>query len=164
MNFGKSGNINSYDGLEMYIYDNEKIGSLFITNFDVSLDINTNTSEILENSSTIPFNRLNSLFIFKFNIDDKYRRMGYGTNLLNETVKFCNSIKIKYIYLNCDLSNKRAKKLYDKFGFIELGKNKSPTPVDVLLKESVNNREKFFFYFLYGSYLVSIFVILLSIF
>jgi RimJ/RimL family protein N-acetyltransferase len=125
MNFGKSGNINSYNGLEMYIYDNEKIGSLFITNFDLSLDINTNTSEILENSSTIPFNRLNSLFIFKFNINDKYRRMGYGTNLLNETVKFCNSIKINYIYLNCDLSNKGAKKLYDKFGFIELGKNKN---------------------------------------
>ena len=50
--------------------------------------------------------------------------MGYGTKLLEESIKFCISIKINYVYLNCDLSNERAKKFYDKFGFIEIGKNK----------------------------------------
>ena len=123
MNFGKSGNINSYSGLELYIYDTEKIGSLFITNFDVSLDINFNTSEILESKLSVPFNILNSIFVFKFNIYEKYRGNGFGTNLLNETVKFCKIQKIEYIYLNCDLINNKAKKLYDKFGFIEFGRN-----------------------------------------
>ncbi len=124
MNYGKTGNINSYNGLELYLYDNEKIGSLFMTNFDVSVDIDINTSEILEKSLNVPFDRFNSVFIFKFNIDDKYRRMGYGTKLLEEAIKFCISIKINYVYLNCDLLNERAKKFYDKFGFIEIGKNK----------------------------------------
>ena len=123
MNFGKSGNINSYSGLELYIYDTEKIGSLFITNFDVSLDINFNTSEILESKLSVPFNILNSIFVFKFNIYEKYRGNGFGTNLLNETVKLCKTQKIEYIYLNCKLTNNNAKKLYDKFGFIEFGRN-----------------------------------------
>ena len=123
MNFGKSGNINSYGGLELYVYDTEKIGSLFIVNFDVSLDINFNTSEILESKLSVPFNILNSIFVFKFNIYEKYRGNGFGTNLLNETVKLCKTQKIEYIYLNCDLINNNAKKLYDKFGFIEFGRN-----------------------------------------
>ena len=129
MNFGKSGNINSYGGLELYVYDTEKIGSLFIVNFDVSLDINFNTSEILESKLSVPFNILNSIFVFKFNIYEKYRGNGFGTNLLNETVKLCKTQKIEYIYLNCDLINNNAKKLYDKFGFIEFGRNN----VDYLL-------------------------------
>ena len=129
MNFGKSGNINSHNGLELYIYDTEKMGSLFITNFDVSLDINFNTSEILESKLNIPFNISNSIFVFKFNIYEKYRGNGFGTNLLNETVKLCKTQKIEYIYLNCDLINNNAKKLYDKFGFIEFGRNN----VDYLL-------------------------------
>ena len=129
MNFGKSGNINSYNGLEPYIYDTEKIGSLFIANFDVSLDINVNTSEILESNLNVPFNILNSTYVFKFNVYEKYRGNGFGTNLLNETVKFCKIQKIKYIYLNCDLTNNKAKKLYDNFGFIEFGRNN----VDYLL-------------------------------
>lgn len=122
MNFGRSGNINSFDGMILYCFDDEMIGSLCINNHDSSLELNSNVENILEKSNS-PLSSTNSIFMSEFIVHDKFRNQGYGVSLLKETERFSNEIGIDYIFLTCDISNERAKNLYDKFGFEEVGRN-----------------------------------------
>ena len=122
MNFGKSGNINQYEGIYLYCYDDEKFGSLSMNSFDHSLQLNSDVSNILENHNS-PLNGKNSIFVSEFNIVEKYRNQGYGTRLLTEVEKYLKEINIEYFFLTCELSNYGAKNFYDKFGLEEVGKN-----------------------------------------
>lgn len=122
MNFGMSGNINEYGGIHLYCFDDEKIGSLCMNSFDDSLQLNSDVSNILENSNS-PLNSINSIFVSEFYVNDKFRNQGYGTRLLTEVVRFLKEINIDYFFLTCQLSNYKAKNLYDKFGFEEIGRN-----------------------------------------
>ena len=77
--FATSGNLNSYEGMEMYVYDGIKIGSLFLTNFELSLDLNIHTYEILSNLKNSPLTNKNSVFLFKFFVHENYRSKGWDT-------------------------------------------------------------------------------------
>ena len=50
-------------------------------------------------------------------VDERYRRKGYASALLAETLKRCEAAKIKKIYLEVAQDNHAAKELYYKFGF-----------------------------------------------
>lgn len=50
-------------------------------------------------------------------IDEPYRRQGFASALLNETVKRCKAEKVNKIYLEVAQSNEPAKELYFKHGF-----------------------------------------------
>ena len=121
--FATSGNLNSYEGMEMYVYDGIKIGSLFLTNFELSLDLNIHTYEILSNLKNSPLTNKNSVFLFKFFVHERYRSRGFGKKLISEVSNFLYKNKIDYLFLNCNIENKRAIKFYQTNDFIELGRN-----------------------------------------
>jgi ribosomal protein S18 acetylase RimI-like enzyme len=125
MNLGKSGNINTEKGLELYIFDTEKLGYILLTNFDLSVDVNPNLNDIFEKCNSIQMNNTNSIYCYDFHVNEKHRGKGVGTKLLNEVIKFSKLQEIQYIFLTCNILNYRAKKLYDNFGFIELEKNQN---------------------------------------
>jgi len=49
------------------------------------------------------------------------RRLGHGTSLLRAAIRACQSRFISCIYLEVAESNGPALKLYEKFGFVEIG-------------------------------------------
>jgi ribosomal protein S18 acetylase RimI-like enzyme len=59
------------------------------------------------------------LFIFDICIDKKYRRMGYGTQIMNEIEKIAKEKKCTKIELNVWHKNIEAKEFYKKWGMRE---------------------------------------------
>ena len=55
--------------------------------------------------------------ILNFVISKLYQGNGYGTKILDETLNEVDRLGVKTITLEVRVSNKRAQKLYEKFGF-----------------------------------------------
>ena len=59
----------------------------------------------------------NEIFLYGLSIKKEYRKLGYGKQLLEESIKIFRKNKIKKIGLTVSLENKKAIKLYKKMGF-----------------------------------------------
>jgi ribosomal protein S18 acetylase RimI-like enzyme len=51
-------------------------------------------------------------------VDDKYRQLGIGSNLIEEAIKYVQDKHIRYLEVNAMANNQIAKKLYEKYGFV----------------------------------------------
>lgn len=63
-------------------------------------------------------------YVRAFSIDDiyvisKYRNKGIGTLLLSELCKYAGSMKVKKLYTNTDVNNKKMNGFYNKNGFYD---------------------------------------------
>ena len=56
-----------------------------------------------------------------FVVDKKYRKKGYGTNLMNYLIKQCEILNINKLLLEVSLSNTTAEKFYSRFDFYTVG-------------------------------------------
>ena len=56
-------------------------------------------------------------YIYGGSVCNKYRGLGYGTNLLLRSLEWCKINNIKRIYLKVETDNNIAINLYKKFGF-----------------------------------------------
>ena len=77
--------------------------------------------------------------IWRFMIDKKYQRNGYGREALNKTIEYIKTFpdgKAEYIVLSYEPSNVVGKKLYASFGFEEHFKEyiKEDDEINALLK------------------------------
>ena len=72
-----------------------------------------------------------------FVINQKYRKKGYGTYLMNYLIKECEKLNINKIFLEVSKTNLKANKFYDSFNFSTVGirKNYYKDGSDALLKE-----------------------------
>ena len=72
-----------------------------------------------------------------FSIDQKYRRKGYGSCLMNHLIIHCMNINLKKLILEVSESNSIADKFYTSFKFINVGKRKNyyKDGSDAILKE-----------------------------
>lgn len=59
------------------------------------------------------------LWIDQLVIDEKYRKQGYGKELVNKLKEIAKNEKCKRVELNCWSFNQDAKKMYMHIGFIE---------------------------------------------
>ena len=62
--------------------------------------------------------------IWRFMIDKKYQRKGYGSQAIKLAIDFIMTWpngKAKYCYLSYEPKNELAKKMYQKLGFVENG-------------------------------------------
>ena len=62
-------------------------------------------------------------YIWRFMIDKKYQRRGYGKEALRQTIDFIQTFpagKADYVILSYERSNEVGKKLYAEFGFEEV--------------------------------------------
>ena len=60
---------------------------------------------------------LDEIEIINIAVNEKYRKNGVGSSLLNEILKVASNEKIKNIYLEVRKSNVTAIKFYEKYGF-----------------------------------------------
>ena len=72
-----------------------------------------------------------------FVVNQKYRRKGYGTYLMNYLIKQCEILNINKLLLEVSLSNTTAEKFYSRFDFYTVGirANYYKDGSDALLKE-----------------------------
>jgi len=102
-NIGKSGNINSKEGITLYLYDKEKIGHIKLYNFDFLPILNSRIYKII--TDEIKFNYENCLLFFDLEISENYRKKGYGTFLMKEVELFAKKNNFKFILGHRDLDN-----------------------------------------------------------
>jgi GNAT superfamily N-acetyltransferase len=136
---GKIGNINKQEGLELYIFSNEeKIGSLLLFNFELSLEVHNTNYNILESVEHPILNNQNSIFLMSFKIEEPYRKQGFGKKLLNQAISETIKFGVDYLFLICKRDNYTAKKLYKNFGFEIYAKNETD---ELMYKKTPQNIE-----------------------
>ena len=72
-----------------------------------------------------------------FVVNQKYRKKGYGTYLMNYLIKQCELLNINKLLLEVSLSNTTAEQFYSRFDFYTVGirTNYYKDGSDALLKE-----------------------------
>ena len=72
-----------------------------------------------------------------FVVNQKYRKKGYGTYLMNYLIKQCELLNINKLLLEVSLSNTTAQQFYSRFNFSTVGirRNYYKDGSDALLKE-----------------------------
>ena len=72
-----------------------------------------------------------------FVVNQKYRKKGYGTYLMNYLIKQCETLNINKLLLEVSLTNTTAEKFYNNFDFYTVGirTNYYKDGSDALLKE-----------------------------
>ena len=72
-----------------------------------------------------------------FVINEKYRKKGYGTYLMNYLIKQCEQLNINRLFLEVSHRNVTAENFYSRFNFSTVGirKNYYKDGSDALLKE-----------------------------
>ena len=72
-----------------------------------------------------------------FVVNQKYRKKGYGTHLMNYLIKQCEILNINKLLLEVSLTNTTAEKFYNHFDFYTVGirTNYYKDGSDALLKE-----------------------------
>ena len=77
-----------------------------------------------------------------FAINQKYRKKGYGTYLMNYLIKQCEILNINKLLLEVSLSNPVAEKFYSRFDFYTVGIRTKyyKDGSDALLKEKKINK------------------------
>ena len=72
-----------------------------------------------------------------FSIKQKFRRKGYGSQLMNYLIKDCEKLNIKKLLLEVSETNSIAEIFYCKFNFSSVGRRKNyyKDGTDAILKE-----------------------------
>ena len=72
-----------------------------------------------------------------FAVNKKYRKQGFGSNLMNYLIKRCEELSIKKLFLEVSQSNIPAERFYSRFDFSTVGirKNYYKDGSDAVLKE-----------------------------
>ena len=72
-----------------------------------------------------------------FVVDQKYRKKGFGSYLMNYLIKQCENLNINKLFLEVSQKNITAEKFYKSFNFITVGirRNYYKDGSDALLKE-----------------------------
>ena len=72
-----------------------------------------------------------------FVINHKYRKKGYGSQLMRYLIKQCENLNINKLFLEVSQTNATAKKFYSRFDFSTVGirRNYYKDGSDALLKE-----------------------------
>ena len=72
-----------------------------------------------------------------FSIKPKFRRKGYGSQLMNYLIKDCEKLNIKKLLLEVSETNSIAEIFYCKFKFLTVGRRKNyyKNGADAVLKE-----------------------------
>ena len=72
-----------------------------------------------------------------FVVNQKYRKKGFGSYLMNYLIKQCEKLNLNNLLLEVSHTNLKAEKFYSRFGFSTVGirKNYYKDGSDALLKE-----------------------------
>lgn len=118
------GNLDDSTGYDIGLKtpDNTTIGNVFLTKLKNAPSLDPSFIKMFDESKfqTIPLNYENSLFLHSLNVNDNFKRQGYGSQLLNQCHNFAKDNGYQYITLVMDKGNQPAQTLYDKLGYQKL--------------------------------------------
>jgi len=127
-NVSIGGDIDTIEGLKIYLYNKEKIGSVSIYGFDFLPYLKERIYNIIP--ETYGFNYQNCLLFFNLEVNEKYRRQGYGSILMNEVERYSKKLKINHILGHRDLEN--AEIFWSKLNYQIIG---SDDKIEVFFKK-----------------------------
>ncbi len=78
---------------------------------------------------------VDELHLLTFAVAEQYQRQGYARLLLQEMVDYARRHAFASIMLEVRVSNVRALSVYQKFGFVEIGRRKGYYPIDSVNRE-----------------------------
>ena len=84
-----------------------KIFGLLITNFVIGICV----FQVVIDEAQINF----------FVVDKKYRKKGFGSNLMSYLIKKCKKLNISKLFLEVSHTNATAEKFYSRFDFFTVG-------------------------------------------
>jgi hypothetical protein len=109
---GKSGDINTKEGKEFYLFNEEKIASFKIHNFDL---LNLIHREFFELLPDYPFfNSNNTIIAFNLYVKENYRKKNYAKSLCNIIFEECKKIGIKYFLFHVNSNNTNGEMFWNK--------------------------------------------------
>jgi hypothetical protein len=127
---GKTGNVNFTDGYEIYLYNNEKLASIKLYNFDLLSTVQKDLFELLPDEPVL--NSQNCLVALSLEVNQKYRNKKYGTSLTNIAFEECTKLGVSYFLGYRYVDNDFSKVFWDKLGVKELISNNK---ISIILKK-----------------------------
>ncbi len=103
------------------------------------VETNQNTSAIIA-AVMVFYHVVDEVHIATIAVDERYRRTGIASCLIEELLGYCNTHKAQRVFLEVRLSNLAAQALYIKHGFVFTGVRKgyySDNHEDALLMERI---------------------------
>ncbi|HET58745.1 MAG TPA: ribosomal-protein-alanine N-acetyltransferase [Chloroflexi bacterium] len=103
------------------------------------VETNQNTSAIIA-ALMVFYHVVDEVHIATIAVDERYRRTGIASCLIEELLVYCNTHKAQRVFLEVRLSNLAAQALYIKHGFVFTGVRKryySDNHEDALLMERI---------------------------
>ena len=100
-----------------------KVYALFLENQIIGIS----TLEVISDEGQINY----------FSIEEKFRKKGYGSNLMRYLIKKCENLNLQKLLLEVSELNLNAEKFYKKFNFLTVGRRKNyyRDGSDAVLKE-----------------------------
>lgn len=118
--------------------DNEVIGRLEVENFRSpwslemldSCFLYDNFYGVVEEDDGVIIGYVGAVYsgedadVMNLCVDEKYRRRGYATKLMNGIIDYLKERLVKNVFLEVRRSNRSAIALYEKLGFTKVGERK----------------------------------------
>ena len=130
INIGRSGDINNIDGLELYFYNDEKMASIKLYNFDFLPYLQKEIYNILPDETN--FNYSDCILGLSLFINENYRKQGLGTKMLELSFEECKKYNInKWVGYRYN-DNKLTEKMFNNLNLETIVKNEN---IEVYIKK-----------------------------
>jgi ribosomal protein S18 acetylase RimI-like enzyme len=108
--------------LEIQTPQKDSIGKIYLSKLQNAPNIDPAFIGMFDESKfqTVPLNYDNSLFLHSLEIDDNYRKQGYGSQIMNHCHELAKNDGYDYLTLIMDKGNEPAENLYNKLGYQKL--------------------------------------------
>lgn len=117
-NLGVSGDINTPQGLEVYVYNEEKVASIKLYNFEFLEILHNGMYNLLPDEPN--FNYSNCLLSFNLYVNENYRKNGYGKIIVNLALEECKKLNVEYFLGYRMYNNKESELFWNKMNFTKL--------------------------------------------
>ncbi len=124
-----NGDLNDSSGqiISLETKDNDLIGKTFLTRLENATNVDPAFIKMFDESKfqTIPLNYDNSLFLHSLDVNDQFKKQGYGTQIMKQSHDIASNNGYKYVTLIMDKGNKPAENLYNKLGYKKLNSDEN---------------------------------------
>lgn len=121
------GDLDGYFGknIELMSPDNNSIGFIHISKMGDAENLDPDFDNLYDQSKfqTIPLNYDNCLFMHTLEVDEKHRKQGYGSQLLDLAHQFAKDNGYNFLSFISNNDNEIANNIYQKRGYKSLNSN-----------------------------------------
>jgi GNAT superfamily N-acetyltransferase len=120
-----SGDVESYPGSNVKLMSDDRIGEFNLLNFEDAWDLdyyivifhNKKNECCKINCENDFFNGDNSLYLYSLDVDEKYRGLGHGKELMDKCHQIAKDLGYNYVLLITDCNNNVAQNMYKSMDY-----------------------------------------------